>query len=390
MSEPQSHDPNSKPTDLRAAQNASHLNSAEDSDGAQSSGIGKRNRPFRLGSCLLKLLLLSVVAGGILFFVQQQMTPDVDPAQEQELQIVHGEQEQIADPGSDAGDGNSSTGETVVTGEATSPGQPKRLTETISMKMIADADHPLEPLLDLARLGIEYIDENVQDYSATIVSRVRIGRRLGSERAMKVKIRHQRGSATQEADAEIATDETFEPFSVYTKFLKPRSLVGREAIWIEGENEGLILAHLTGLLNVKTFHVDPVSPQAMSGSRHPIYKVGVRNLIVQMIDYGKNDMKYQECEVTIERNVVVDGHACTMLKIVHPKYRDHFEFHIAKIYLDDERQIPIGYEGFLWPERAGQEPPLLERYFYRNIELNVGLTDEDFDSKNKNYEYPTW
>ncbi len=73
-----------------------------------------------------------------------------------------------------------------------------------------------------------------------------------------------------------------------------------------------------------------------------------------------------------------------------PKKRPHFEFHISKIYLDDKLGIPIAYEGYLWPENEGEDPPLLEKYYYTDIQLNVGLTDADFDPANEDYDYPAW
>jgi len=50
----------------------------------------------------------------------------------------------------------------------------------------------------------------------------------------------------------------------------------------------------------------------------------------------------------------------------------------------------VGYEGYLWPEKPGDKPPLLERYFYIDMQINVGLTDEDFSPDNKAYDFPSW
>ena len=37
---------------------------------------------------------------------------------------------------------------------------------------------------------------------------------------------------------------------------------------------------------------------------------------------------------------------------------------------------------------AGGEPWLIERYFYRELEINPGLQDIDFDPDNPDYDYP--
>ena len=83
-----------------------------------------------------------------------------------------------------------------------------------------------------------------------------------------------------------------------------------------------------------------------------------------------------------------NGRKCVMLEVMHPVQREHFEFHVARIYLDQELEIPIAYEGFSWPEEEGGEPVLEEKYFYTELKLNVGLQDSDFDPSNPSYDYP--
>ena len=139
-----------------------------------------------------------------------------------------------------------------------------------------------------------------------------------------------------------------------------------------------------------TVKLAPDSSFAMTGNRYPISQIGFRNLIVKMKEFGINDRKYDECEVQIERNVIVDDRSCTLLTVTHPEKRDHFEYHIAKIYIDDEYEIITGYEGFLWPEKEGEDPPLLEKYFYLDLKLNPGLKDIDFDTTNPEYQFPAW
>jgi hypothetical protein len=50
--------------------------------------------------------------------------------------------------------------------------------------------------------------------------------------------------------------------------------------------------------------------------------------------------------------------------------------------------IPLRYAAYDWPASAGKEPPLEEEYTYTNVEINVGLTAEDFNPKNRSYNYP--
>jgi outer membrane lipoprotein-sorting protein len=36
----------------------------------------------------------------------------------------------------------------------------------------------------------------------------------------------------------------------------------------------------------------------------------------------------------------------------------------------------------MWPDANGKNPPLEESYTYRNLQINTGLTANDFDPKN--------
>lgn len=259
------------------------------------------------------------------------------------------------------------------------PSGSDRLTDMISAEQIKSADHPLDPLMKLADRGLEIIDTKYPDYSAKILTQVRTGDTLHDENVMKLKVRHGREGGEEQI-----------PFSIYTRFLGPKSKAGQEAIWVDGRDDGMILGHGTGFLNVKTVKLDPESRFAMSGNRYPIYEIGFRNLIMKMKEFGKNDRNYGECEVQIDRNVLVDERSCTLVTVTHPIKRDHFEYHIAKIYIDDEFEVITGYEGYLWPETVGGEPVLLEKYFYVDLELNSGLEDVDFDTANAAYDYPRW
>lgn len=260
---------------------------------------------------------------------------------------------------------------------------PKRLTDTISMDLVRSAEHPLDPLMTMADRALEQLDSKYLDYTSKMLTQVRTGSTLHNENLMFLKVRHGR-------DAKEGDDESKVPFSIYTRFLKPQGKAGQEAIWVDGKDDGLILGHGTGFLNIKTVKLPPTGAFAMSGNRYPIYQIGFRNLIVKMKEFGENDRKYDECDVDIQRNVSVDERSCTLLIITHPKKRDHFEYHIAKIYIDDEYEVPTGYEGYLWPEEEGGEPVLLEKYFYVDLELNCGLKDVDFDIANPEYDFPAW
>ena len=249
----------------------------------------------------------------------------------------------------------------------------------VSNAKIKNAEHPIDPLLALADEGFKRIDESIRDYTATIISQVRISGKLQPEKRIECKIRHSH-----------ETEHGKTPFSVYLKMQKPSKIKGQEVIWVEGQNDGRLLAHTTGMMNLKRFVLDPRGIIAMKGNRYPIFDVGFKNLIAKMKEFGLHDREFDECEVNVTRDVLVDSRPCTLIEITHPIERDHFTHHISKIYLDQDRDVLVGYEGYKWPEKPGDSAPLLERYFYIDMQINVGLTDEDFSADNPSYDFPSW
>jgi hypothetical protein len=330
------------------------------------------SKPNSLGKRLVWGLLICVAVVSSLWAFQRLTAPNVDASLTKPLEISNG----------DRASSSPVAGESEAQANSTPDlNLPENcLTAGITQQTIDDADHPLEPLIQLAEATLEEIDRSVEDYTATMISQVFVDDKLQDEKYLACKIRNQR----------TGDDGTEVPFSVYTKFLKPANVAGQEAIWVFGRNDDKLIAHATGLMNLKRVHLDPDGRIAMSGNRYPIRDIGIRNLVVKMIDFAKKDLQYDECSVSIKRNVTVNERTCTVIEAVHPFERPHFEAHISRIYLDDERNIPIAFEGYLWPEKKGDEPPLLEKYYYTDVKINAGLTDEDFDPGNEAYNYPSW
>jgi len=228
-------------------------------------------------------------------------------------------------------------------------------------------EHPLMPALRWAKQGLADINK-VQDYSCTLVKRERIDGTLGEHEYIFVKVRHQ-------------------PFSVYTYFLGPPRVKGQEAIYVDGMNSGNLLAHGNGIKHrlIGTVSLKPTSPLAMSGNRYPITEMGMRRLLERLLEIGTNDVKYGECTVKWIQNAKINQRSCTCIEVQHPVPRRNFLFHLARIYVDDEMQLPIRYEAYDWPARQGEQPQLTEEYTFLNVKVNNGFTDADFGPDNTTY-----
>jgi hypothetical protein len=244
----------------------------------------------------------------------------------------------------------------------------------LSTKELVDAapgEHPLTPAVRWAKQGVEGV-RKMQDYSCDFVKRERIDGVLGENQHIFMKVRH-------------------EPFSVYLKFKGPDAVKGQEVIYVRDKNEGNLLAHPTGIKKklVGTVSLKPNSMLAMSGNRYPITEVGILKLVERLIEVGEHDMQYGECEVELFREAKINDRSATCIQVHHPVPRRNFLFNLARIYVDDELNLPVRYEAYEWPKSndPDAEPVLLEEYTYYNISINNGFTDADFDVNNPEYDF---
>ena len=261
---------------------------------------------------------------------------------------------------------------TLVVGEEALP-KPR----VMPASHVRQAVHPLDPALKMARASLHHIQANVHDYSALFVKRCRVDGILPELQYANVKIRNRKSR-----DGNVIT-----PMAAYLGFLKPDSVKGREVIWVEGQNEGNLIAHETGIKGMMNFHLDPNGYLAMRGQRHPITDIGIENLVAKLIETGERDHQHGECQVQFYQNAKIGDAPCTMLEVIHPVRRPHFDFYRARVYFDNNLNMPIRYESWSWPTTAGGEPVLEEEYTYLRVKVNIGLTDRDFDISNPNYRF---
>ncbi len=230
-------------------------------------------------------------------------------------------------------------------------------------------EHPLMPAIRMAKKGLAEIDAKYHDYSCTLVKRENIDGELQDYEYMFVKVRHK-------------------PFSVYMYFIGPEPIKGRECIYVAGSNDNKLIAHEGGnRIFLPTVKIDPKGFLAMRGQRYPITEVGMRNLTSRLIEVAEQDAKFGECDVKYFNGSKINGRTCTCLQVTHPVRRKNFRFHVARIFIDDEYQIPVRFESYDWPTQAGGQPVLLEEYTYMNVKFNNGFADADFDQRNPKYRF---
>ena len=252
---------------------------------------------------------------------------------------------------------------------------PARSVQLANPKSAKRAPHPLDEALEIARASLKHIDSSVKDYTCTLVKRERINGKLLQHEFMACKIRQERPDGT--------------PFSVYMKFSKPSSMKGREVIYVKGQNSGNLIVHEGGFKSrfLPTVTLKPTSALAMRNQRYPITEIGLRTLTERLIEKGERDRELGMCKVRILRGAKVGKRSCTCVEVRHDDRRPEFDFHVARVFVDSELNIPIRYEAYEWPPRSGGKMQLIEEYTYVDVKLNVGLKDSDFDRENSKYNF---
>lgn len=247
----------------------------------------------------------------------------------------------------------------------------------VSLGRPLTAEHPIDSALQIAVNSLNHVRSNVNDYTAVFVKRCRVDGELPPLQFAKLKIKNRRTEG----------QDIVQPLSVYLDFIQPKAVKGREVIWVENKNDGKLLVHQGGLASFLTVKVDPDGPLAMRGQRYSVRQIGIENLLRQIIQTGLNDRKYGDCQVAIRKNVKFGDSMCTVIEIEHAEKADHFRFHRAQVFFDDQLQMPVRYKAWTWPTSADGEPVLDEEYNYMRLQVNVGLEEEDFDQSNPSYRF---
>lgn len=238
---------------------------------------------------------------------------------------------------------------------------------------------PLDHALQLARRSLATCRESVNDYTALLVKRERVGGTLGPHEYMTAKIRCRK----------VENGRVVQPLSVYLGFVKPAAIKGREVLFVEGQNGGNIIAHEGGFKGkfLPTVSLPPTGALAMRGQRYPMTEIGLENLIEKLIERGEQARKLPDVRAELKPNVMINKRRCNLLTVTQPTKRPELMFYQAKVYMDIETKMPIRYIAYDWPTRKGQKPQVIEEYNYLNLKTNVGLTDADFDSNNSSYNF---
>jgi len=174
-----------------------------------------------------------------------------------------------------------------------------------------------------------------------------------------------------------------DPRSVYLRW---EGASGRELLWRVGHDDGKLLLHPGGWKGRLTpmLKIEPAHQLVKALTRRPLEKIGLWSMGLEL-EKRRAGLDRPGLSITTTDCTGPDGRECHSFQFLdRQRYEDRPE-HITVVFVDRHWKIAVGCEVYGWPEEGETEPPLLEAYFYSQIEFNVGLSDRDFDPANPAY-----
>lgn len=224
------------------------------------------------------------------------------------------------------------------------------------------ADTHTSEILETAQAVHKHITEDVKDYTGLLVKRELVDGVDTGYQYIQFKYREN-------------------PRAIYLKFLKPPSIENREVLYSGGDD--LIVKHGGRRNSNLTLTIAVDSPAAIDGNRYTIKDMGLRALSDRLMERLKTELDIPDTEITYYPDAKVDKRDVKFYRLKHHVRSEQGQCYIAEIAVDKEYNVPTYYRAFGYG--TNDEPILLEEYSFRNIRINVNLTDKDFDINNAEY-----
>ena len=215
----------------------------------------------------------------------------------------------------------------------------------------------------LEKVGQSY--ESVRDYTAVFYKRERVDGEWRPEETVFLKFQ--------------------KPFRVYLRWLTgPHG--GREALYVDGAHGNKVLIHEPdGISRFFTFLLDPGGWRILQESRYPFTEIGIGPLIERIIQHARRAWSKGELSLIDRGTGTIKGREVLEVEGILPRDpRAGYSFYRAALSIDRELGLPVRAALYAW------DNSLLGTYAYSDLRLNPGLGDEDFDSSNPSYNFPSW
>ena len=206
----------------------------------------------------------------------------------------------------------------------------------------------------LLKMCLERLDATVQDYRCTFVKQERIRGQVTDEQVAQVKFRQK-------------------PFSVMMQWVRTSTPADR-TLYVEGLYDGQMLVKPKGLFALAgTVKRSPTDPDVMESTLRPITQFGFRRMLESLLEVYEEANRCGELEFSYlgtGRIEGIDRDLLVIQRVLPP--REGYPAKTTRIYIDRQLLLPVQMDAWNWQDE------LSSRYTFRDIQLNVGLTDADF------------
>jgi outer membrane lipoprotein-sorting protein len=224
------------------------------------------------------------------------------------------------------------------------PNNPNRIAAMIHL---AKTDH-----ITMLKAAIDNYEKNIRDYTGTMHSQERIGRRLGKKRVIEFKFMEK-------------------PFSLFMRWKKNPAAASR-MLFVEGSHKNKMIVMPKGVFSViGSVRMDPNSRRARASGRKPCTMFGFYRTMKSALRYYEVANKKNELKIKYVGPSKVDGRDCIRVERILPK-RKYYETARLVIDFDIEYLLATSVTLYDWKNR------LLARYSYTDLKFNTGLKKEDF------------
>lgn len=207
--------------------------------------------------------------------------------------------------------------------------------------------------------------EKVTDYTAILVRQELSGGRLHPPERYFLKFR--------------------KPFKIYMRSVDitpPRRNI--ELLYVQGEFDDKVLLHADGLPDafLPTSILDPYDPKLMERSRHPVTEYGIGHFLERYAAEFQQADLYDELRVFYNGQRQFNGRSVQEVECLFtPLEGARYYCYRSVVYFDESTKLPVRMFFYNW------EGQLLGSYAYEDLRVNPGLTDADFDPRNKEYNF---
>jgi hypothetical protein len=229
--------------------------------------------------------------------------------------------------------------------------------------------HPLRSVRRYLRQQVSPAD--IDDYRCVVMRQERVFGQLRPREFLHLEVRR----APARAPGAWRTE------SVRVRYLAPASLRGTEILQAAAAGSDRLYVGDPG---GRWRAVEPASsdsyllpPSRQTAARITLAGLG-RRLLAQIDTALQVDPLAVNTSVRAYTRASVDGRPCLRIQLHHPQWQQGLRFCRTEMYYDQQRHLPLRVERYDWPRPDQTALPLLEQYTYMDVEVNVGLTDDEF------------